>query len=122
MLAACSSAAAPRPEPLRPAPVAAAPPGATAARISAVVRSQANQASLERCYARTLTRTGRVASGRVDVTVSIGSSGAVERVAVKAPSRLDAVESCLKLAISHWVFPTNREAYATSFPLVLRSR
>jgi hypothetical protein len=110
-----------RPARVEPAsPVAASAGGATPERIAAVVRSQTNQAALKSCYERALRTSGRLASGRIDVTVSIDVSGVVRRVVLRAPSRLEPVEPCLRLAISRWVFPSSRESYATSFPLVLR--
>jgi hypothetical protein len=118
LLAGCATEQPTRGERVRPVPASAEV--ATPERIAAVVRSQPYQASLKSCYERALKRAGRVSNGRIEVTVSIGASGTVERVAVRAPSRLESVAPCLRLAISHWVFPCSRKAYATSFPLVLR--
>ena len=89
-------------------------------QISAVVRSKTNQAALKSCYDRALKMDNRLTSGRVDVTVSIGTSGAVQRVVINAPPSFIMVEPCIKSAVKHWAFPPNSEEYATNFPLILQ--
>jgi len=110
--------------PLRadPGHLAPATETVTGARISAVVRNHDNQATLKNCYERALKTAGQAKSGRVDVTVVVGPSGAVERVILKAPPRLNLVGPCIQGAITRWVFPANSEQYAANFPLVLQSR
>ena len=44
-------------------------------QISAVVRNKANQAALKSCYERALKMDNHLTSGRIDVTVSIGTVG-----------------------------------------------
>jgi hypothetical protein len=89
-------------------------------QITAVVRNPANQAALKSCYERALKVDNRLTSGRIDVTVSIGMSGAVRRVVINAPSSFILVEPCIKAAVKRWKFPANNEEYATSFPLILQ--
>jgi hypothetical protein len=89
-------------------------------QISAVVRSKANQAALRSCYERALKMDNHLTSGRVDVTVSIGTSGAVQRVVINAPPSFIMVEPCIKNAVKRWVFPPNSEEYATNFPLIMQ--
>jgi hypothetical protein len=89
-------------------------------QISAVVRDKNNQAALKLCYERALKLGGQVRSGRVEVTVSIGASGIVKSVQVRAPVELSAVESCIKNAVRRWAFPSNVEEYGTSFPVILQ--
>jgi predicted Zn finger-like uncharacterized protein len=89
-------------------------------QISAVVRSQANQYALKACYERALKMDNRLTSGRIDVTVSISASGAVQRVVVNAPASFIMVEPCIKTAVKRWVFPPNVEDYATNFPLIMQ--
>ena len=89
-------------------------------QISAVVRSKVNQASLKACYDRALKMDNRLTSGRIDVTVSISTSGAVEKVMVNAPSSFFMVEPCIKLAVRRWSFPPNTEEYGTNFPLIMQ--
>jgi outer membrane biosynthesis protein TonB len=59
-------------------------------------------------------------TGRLDITVSIGESGTVQRVQVHGPADFMIIEDCIKSAIRHWRFPANAEEYATSFPLILQ--
>ena len=89
-------------------------------QISAVVRSKTNQAGLKTCYERALKMDNRMTSGRVDVTVSIGTSGMVQRVVINAPASFILVEPCIKSAVKRWVFPPSTEEYATNFPLILQ--
>jgi len=90
------------------------------AQITAVVRNPANQAGLKSCYERALKMDNHLTSGRIDVTVSIAASGAVQRVVVNAPSSFILVEPCIKSAVKRWSFPPNTEDYATSFPLIMQ--
>ena len=89
-------------------------------QITSVVRNPANQAGLKSCYERALKMDNHLTSGRIDVTVSIGMSGAVQRVVVNAPSSFMLVEPCIKSAVKRWVFPPSPEEYATNFPLIMQ--
>jgi glutamine synthetase type III len=89
-------------------------------QISAVVRNKANQAALKSCYERALKMDNHLTRSRVDVTVSVGTSGAVQRVVTKAPSSFISVESCIQRAVKHWVFPRGAEEYAVNFPLIMQ--
>lgn len=89
-------------------------------QISAVVRNKANQAALKSCYERALKMDNHLTRGRVDVTVSVGPSGTVQRVVIQAPSGFILLEPCIKGAIKHWVFPASTEEYAVNFPLVMQ--
>ena len=86
----------------------------------AVVRDSGNQAALRACYERALKMDTRLTSGRIDVTVSIRTSGSVQRVVINAPASFILVEPCIKAAVRRWHFPPNTEDYATSFPLILQ--
>jgi len=89
-------------------------------QIGAVVRNKENQAGLKTCYERALRRDGRLRTGRLDITVSVGEGGTVQRVQVHGPTDFLIIDGCLKNAIRHWRFPANAEEYATSFPLILQ--
>ena len=89
-------------------------------QITSVVRNTANQAALKSCYERALKMDNHLTSGRIDVTVSIGSSGVVQRVVINAPSSFILVEPCIKSAVKRWVFPPNTEEYGTNFPLIMQ--
>jgi hypothetical protein len=90
-------------------------------QISAVVRNTTNQAALKSCYERALKMDNHLTRGRVDVTVSVGTSGTVQRVVSKAPSSFILVEPCIKGAVKRWVFPPSKEEYAVNFPLILHA-
>ncbi|HEX7506027.1 MAG TPA: AgmX/PglI C-terminal domain-containing protein [Polyangia bacterium] len=89
-------------------------------QISAVVRNKANQDGLKTCYDRALKMDNHLTSGRVDVTVSIGASGVVQRVVINAPASFILVEPCIKSAVKRWVFPPSAEEYGTNFPLIMQ--
>jgi len=84
------------------------------------VRNKENQAGFKTCYDRALKRDGRLRTGRLDITVSVGATGVVRDVKVHGPSDFLLIEGCIKNAIHHWHFPANVEEYATSFPLILQ--
>jgi hypothetical protein len=89
-------------------------------QISAVVRNKVNQAGLKSCYERALKMDNHLTSGRIDVTVSVGMSGMVQRVVINAPSSFILVEPCIKSAVKRWVFPPSSEEYGTNFPLIMQ--
>ncbi len=89
-------------------------------QISAVVRNKANQDALKSCYERALKMDNHLTSGRIDVTVSIATSGVVQRVVIDAPSSFILVEPCIKSTVKRWVFPPNVEEYGTNFPLIMQ--
>jgi hypothetical protein len=107
-------------EPHRPNPFDEVKATVSQSQISAVVRSKTNQAGLKTCYERALKMDNRLTSGRIDVTVSIGTSGIVQRVVINAPSSFILVEPCIKSAVKRWVFPPSSEEYATNFPLIMQ--
>jgi predicted Zn finger-like uncharacterized protein len=89
-------------------------------KISAVVRDRNNQMALKSCYERALKMDNHLTSGRMDVTVSIATTGIVKSVVVNAPSSFIMVEPCIKLAVRRWRFPPNFEEYGTNFPLIMQ--
>jgi outer membrane biosynthesis protein TonB len=102
------------------ASVANEPRPVSQAQISEVVRKKENQAGLKTCYERALKRDGRLRTGRLDITVSIGAMGTVQRVQVNGAADFMVIDKCLKEAIRHWRFPASSEEYATSVPLILQ--
>jgi outer membrane biosynthesis protein TonB len=109
-----------RPNPFDESKVEPKGPTVSQSQISAVVRSKVNQAGLKACYERALKMDNHLTSGRIDVTVSIGLSGMVQRVVINAPSSFIMVEPCIKTAVKRWVFPPSSEEYATNFPLIMQ--
>jgi hypothetical protein len=106
--------------PARPNPFSEGGKTVSQDQISAVVRNKNNQAGLKTCYERALKMDNHLTSGRIDVTVSIGMSGIVQRVVVEAPSSFLLIEPCIKTAVKRWVFPPSSEEYGTSFPLIMQ--
>jgi predicted Zn finger-like uncharacterized protein len=104
----------------RPNPFAESTRPVSQDQISAVVRNKNNQAALKTCYERALKMDNHLTSGRIDVTVSIGTSGGVQRVIIDAPSSFILIEPCIKAAVKRWVFPPNTEEYGTNFPLIMQ--
>ena len=102
------------------APAANEPRAVSQTQISEVVRKKENQAALKTCYERALKQDGRLRTGRLDITVSIGPMGTVQRVQVHGSADFMVIDKCLKEAIRHWRFPVSSEEYATSFPLILQ--
>jgi len=89
-------------------------------QIAEVVRNKEHQNGLKTCYERAAKRDGRLRSGRLDITVSVGASGTVQRVQVHGPADFLIIDDCIKDAIRHWRFPASTEEYGTSFPLILQ--
>jgi hypothetical protein len=75
---------------------------------------------LKSCYERALKMDNHLTSGRIDVTVAVGTSGVVQRVVVNAPASFILVEPCIKSAVKRWVFPPSPEEYGTNFPLIMQ--
>jgi outer membrane biosynthesis protein TonB len=89
-------------------------------QIAEVVRNKEHQNGLKTCYERAAKRDGRLRTGRLDITVSVGASGTVQRVQVHGPADFLIIDDCIKDAIRHWRFPASTEEYGTSFPLILQ--
>ncbi len=104
----------------RPNPFAESARPVSQDQIGAVVRNKNNQAALKTCYERALKMDNHLTSGRIDVTVSIGTSGIVQRVIIDAPSSFILIEPCIKAAVKRWMFPPNTEEYGTNFPLIMQ--
>jgi predicted Zn finger-like uncharacterized protein len=85
-------------------------------QMAAVVRK--NQSGIQTCYERALKRDDKL-RGRIEVTTSIGASGMVRKVDLRAPSELSPIKSCIETTIRRWAFPASREPYEFAFPLIL---
>ncbi len=90
------------------------------AMISEVVKKRVNQEAIKSCYERALRRDDRLRSGRIDVTASVGLSGAVKTVVVSAPPEFSSVEPCIRSSVKRWAFPSTQEEYSINFPLILQ--
>lgn len=78
--------------------------------------------AIQACYQRALRRDPSLASGKVTVSIAVGTSGLVKSVEIRAPEGLRPVEACVKEAVSRWAFPPSPEAYSTELPFVLDRR
>ena len=96
----------------------------------AVLRSPADvapvvkkhRADIEACYQRALRANPALEAGALTVHVGVGVSGTVKTVSFDSPSRLEAVEPCIRAAISRWVFPLSGQEYAAEFPVNFATR
>jgi hypothetical protein len=89
----------------------------------AIVRDRENSAALRACCDRMTKRDGSLAdgklTGKLNVTATIGASGAVQTVSVEAPQTLEAVSACVRNVVRHWHFPSKGEESQLSFPLIV---
>jgi hypothetical protein len=83
----------------------------------AVVRR--HQDIIKSCYQRALNRDQRLSAGRLDVTVTVGFTGSVKDVDVKAPAEFSGVSSCIQGVVKRMRFPASGEEYSSSFPVLL---
>jgi outer membrane biosynthesis protein TonB len=77
---------------------------------------------IQACYQRALRQDPTLTRGKLTISVTIGVSGMVKNVAFGSGSGFQALEPCVKGAISRWVFPLSPVEYETEFPVVLRGR
>jgi hypothetical protein len=87
------------------------------AEIVATVRR--NQGGVRICYERALKRNEGLTL-RLDVNVSVRSSGVVEQVSIDGPGDASAVTTCIRNVVKTWQFPRSPEAYRSTFPLRLQ--
>jgi hypothetical protein len=97
---------------------ASKPPGA--AEIGPLIKK--GKSEIQSCYQRALRQDPTLTHARITVSISVGISGLVKNVTLDPPHPSTALESCIKEAISHWVFPLSPVEYGTEFPLVLRGK
>lgn len=96
----------------------AKPPGPS--EISPLIRK--GRSEIQACYQRALRQDPSLTRGRITVFIDIGVSGLVKNVKLDPPHPPGTLESCIKEAISHWVFPLSPVEYGTEFPVVLRGK
>jgi hypothetical protein len=83
---------------------------------------QRGRADIQSCYQRALRHDPTLVSGKITISIGIGSSGAVKSVALDAPRPLRALEPCIKDAVSRWAFPLSPSEYGTELPIVLQGK
>jgi predicted Zn finger-like uncharacterized protein len=77
-----------------------------------------NKTSLKTCYERALKRDESLSELKAEVTVTIGDSGIVKRVRVKAGNN-PSLTTCVTRSIKRWVFPAVGEQ-TLGFPIIFR--
>lgn len=91
--------------------------GLTAQQLTAVVGK--NRPQLQRCYESAIRGMMAPPSVRMDVDVSVGSSGTVTSVSVRG-ANVGTLGGCIEQAVRRWRFPTSGAATQTSFPVVFQ--
>jgi predicted Zn finger-like uncharacterized protein len=88
-------------------------------KIAAVVQQRETQNAIKQCHERGMKSGGMARSGRIDVSVQVGTSGLARSVDIQS-SRFAGIAPCLQKAIQQWRFPRGGDAYAIEFPLILQ--
>jgi hypothetical protein len=102
-----------------PTPVEARKPPSSAA-FAPIIRK--GRPDLEHCYQRALREDPSLTTARVTVSITVGASGRVGKVAVEPPLPSGTLEACLKDVVSRWPFPAAPLEYEAQVPLTLSGR
>ena len=94
---------------------AAKPPSASA--FSPIIKRA--QRDLQRCYQRALRRDPALSTGKVTVSIGVGTSGRVTKVVLEPSLAPGGFDSCIQDAVRRWTFPASPVEYETQVPLVL---
>ncbi|MGF1469735.1 MAG: GYF domain-containing protein [Sandaracinaceae bacterium] len=77
--------------------------------------------ALQRCYETAVRGAGDAPTVRMDVRITIGSSGAVTRATARGRS-IGNLDSCVERSVMRWRFPRSGRPTETEFPLVFAGR
>lgn len=91
--------------------------GLNAQQLTSVVGK--NRPQLQRCYESAIRGMVAAPAVRMDVDLSVGSSGAVSTVSVRGPN-VGTLSSCIEQTVRKWRFPTSGASTQTSFPVVFQ--
>lgn len=91
--------------------------GLSAAQLRKVVTK--GRPSLQRCYETALRGTPSNETIRMDIQITIGTSGKVTRVNARGQG-LPGLDRCLERIVRRWVFPSAGDTTRTSFPVVFQ--
>jgi hypothetical protein len=91
-------------------------PGLNADQLNRVVTN--HRPSLRRCYETAIRGMGNPPTVRVNVNITVGTSGRVSRVNATATNQLPGLTTCVQSAVRTWVFPSSGNSTVTAFPLV----
>ncbi len=92
--------------------------GLNAQQLSAVVGR--NRPQLQRCYEQAIRGMGDPPTIRLDVAITVGSSGAVTRVDASGQDPVN-LGSCVERAVRGWSFPSSGDSTQTRFPVVFQA-
>jgi hypothetical protein len=106
----------------RPADLAAAGARKSPAASSVAPIIKRGRPDLERCYQRALRQDPGLSTARVTISITVGASGRVAKVAVDPALASGTLESCLKDVVARWPFPAAPLEYETQVPLTLSGR
>jgi predicted Zn finger-like uncharacterized protein len=81
--------------------------------ITRVVKN--NKGGINICYQRALLRDNSLTHGKVDIEISIGTSGRVKKVTIDGPASFRVLDPCIRDVINRWAFPQSSEEYSTQF-------
>jgi hypothetical protein len=95
-------------------------PRPTGAAFSRVIKH--GRPDLQRCYQRALRQDPTLSTAKVTVSINVGTTGRVTKVALAPSLPTGTLESCLRDALSRWAFPPSPVAYETQVPLALNGR
>ena len=90
----------------------------TASEIGPVVKK--GKAEIQACYQRALRQDPSLSRARINVSLDIGSSGAVKDVRLQPPPATNELAACIRKVTARWTFPPSPADYGTEFPVVLR--
>jgi hypothetical protein len=98
--------------PARPE-TAAKPP--SPAEIATVIKR--GRADLQACYQRVLRQDPSLTRARVAITINVGTSGMVKRIATDPSRPPAALDACIRDSVTRWVFPLSSVDYQAELPL-----
>ena len=90
----------------------------SAAEIAAVIKR--GRADLQACYQRALRQDPSLTRARVKITISVGTSGMVKRIATDPSRPPAALEACIRDSVNRWAFPLSSVDYQAELPLSVR--
>ncbi|MEM9194454.1 MAG: GYF domain-containing protein [Myxococcota bacterium] len=88
----------------------------TPEQLAGVVSS--NRPSLRRCYENAIRGRGQAVTVRVNVNITVGASGVVQRASATATESLAGLTTCVEGAVRRWRFPASGASSRTTFPVV----
>jgi len=96
--------------------VAAKPP--STGEIAAVIKR--GRGDLQACYQRALRQDPSLTQARVKITISVGTSGMVKRIATDPSRPPAALDACIRDSVNRWAFPLSSVDYQAELPLSVR--